>query len=160
MDTTIKARRRIALDFLSSHRIATLATIDKDNKPDAATIYYLVDKDFILYFLTRIESRKYYNLQLKSLVSMVVSDENTMETIQLRGTAERIEDFGEEGEALEKLWRAGLKDPSWPGPAVKLYETRNSTELAAVKVKPQHMTYAKFDGEEMLGNKSFFQKII
>ena len=156
-NTTIQST---AHTFLCTHRAATLATMNADKKPDAATVYYIVDKDLTIYFMTRIESRKFHNLENHPAVSMVITDEHTMETIQLTGHAERIENSITESEALTKLWRADYKNPNWPGPAVKLFESGHSAQLAVVKVAPQEMTYAVFQRQDKGKYTSFFEKVI
>ena len=146
--------------YLSAHRTATLATVNAKKKPDAASVFYIVDNDLTIYFMTRIESRKFHNLENQTIVSMVITDEETMETIQLTGAAERIENLEEEGRALTKLWTADYRNPNWPGPAVKLFESGHSVQLAVVKVVPQEMTYAVFERQNKGKYGSFFEKII
>lgn len=146
--------------FLSAHRAATLATVNAKKKPDAASVFYIVDKHLNIYFMTRIESRKFHNLEKQSIVSMVVTDEVMMETIQLTGTAERLENLEEESKALTKLWTADYRNPNWPSPAVKLFEAGHSVQLAVVKVVPQEMTYAVFERQDKAKYGSFFEKVI
>lgn len=146
--------------FLSTHRTATLATVNVKRIPDAATVFYIVDKDMTIYFMTRIESRKFHNLSKHTIVSMVITDEETMETVQLNGVAERIENLEEESEALMKLWTADYKNHNWPGPAVKLFESGHSVQLAVIKVVPQEMTYAVFKKQANGKYGSFFEKVI
>ncbi len=149
-----------AYKFLSTHRAATLATVNAKSKPDAATVFYIVDKDLTIYFMTRIESRKFNNLEKQTIVSMVITDVETMETIQLTGAAARVENFKEESEALTKLWTADCRNPNWPGPAVKLFEAGHSVQLVVVKVVPQEMTYAVFERQGKGKYGSFFKKVI
>ena len=160
MSSTKPNIQSTAHKFLSAHRAATLATVNAKKKPDAATVFYIVDKDLTIYFMTRIESRKFHNLKKQSIVSMVITDEETMETIQLTGAAERIENLKEEGGALTKLWTADYKNPTWPGPAVKLFESGHSVQLAVVKVVPHEMTYAIFEKQDKGKYGSFFEKVI
>lgn len=160
MSSASSNTRLTAHKFLSAHRVATLATIATKKKPDAATVFYIVDEDLTIYFMTRIESRKFRNLEKQHVVSMVITDEKTMETIQLTGAAERIENLEEEGVALTKLWTADYRNPNWPGPAVRLYESGHSVQLAVVKVVPQEMTYAVFERQDKGKYGSFFEKVI
>lgn len=152
--------RLTAHKFLSAHRTATLATVTTKTKPDAATVFYIVDKDMTICFMTRVESRKFRNLEKQPVVSMVITDEKTMETIQLTGTAERIENILQESRALARLWIADYGNPNWPGPAVKLFDSGRSVQLAAVKVVPQEMTYASFEKQENGRYRSFFERVI
>lgn len=152
--------RSTAYKFLSVHRVATLATIAVNGPPDLATIYYIVDEDLNLYFMTRIESRKYRNLKEQPMLSMVITDEGTMETIQLTGMSERIENFKDESAVLSKLWVADYAEQHWPGPAVKLYEAGHSAQLAVTKIIPTEMTYASFERQDKGNYKSFFLSVI
>lgn len=152
--------RLTAHKFLSTHRAATLATVTIKTKPDAATVFYIVDEELTIFFMTRIESRKFRNLEKQHVVSMVITDEKTMETIQLTGTAERIENLVEESGALTRLWIADYRNPNWPGPAVKLFESGHSVQLAVVKVVPLEMTYASFERQKNGRYVSFFEKVI
>ena len=160
MSLARKNVRLKAYEFLHSHRAATLATITTNKTPDAATVFYIVDNDLFIYFMTRVESRKFRNIEKHQEISMVITDENTMETIQLTGVAERIEDLKEESGALTKLWTADYGNPNWPGPAAKLFESGHSVQLAVLKVMPLEMTYASFEKRENGNIKSFFEKII
>jgi len=144
--------------FLSEHRLATLATVAETKVPNAAAIYYIVDKEFNIYFMTRIESRKFLNLEINPTVSMVITDETTMETVQLSGVAERIENPTEESANLTRLWTADHRNPNWPGPAVKLFEAGHSVQLAVVKVVPNEMTYALFKRLDEGHNESFLKR--
>ena len=137
-----------------------MATVATEEKPDAATVFYVVDEDLTIYFMTRVESRKFLNLEKQPMVSMVITDEKTMETIQLTGTAERIQNLNDESGALTKLWTVDYRNPNWPGPAVKLYESGHSVQLAVVKVVPQEMTYALFERQDKGKYRPFFEKVI
>ena len=96
MSSANPSNRSTAHKFLNTHKAATLATVNAKKKPDAASVFYIVDEDLTIYFMTRIESRKFHNLEKQTIVSMVTTDEETMETIQLTGVAERIENLEEE----------------------------------------------------------------
>lgn len=78
-----------ALKFLQEHTLATLATVSADGVPHAASIYYVVDKDLSVYCVTREETQKYQNIQQNSSVSLVVTYEESAETVQLIGRAEK-----------------------------------------------------------------------
>jgi general stress protein 26 len=160
MSSTNPSIRSTAHKFLNAHRAATLATVNPKKQPDAASVFYIVDEELTIYFMTRVESRKFHNIEKQTIVSMVITDEDTMETIQLTGAAERVENLEEENEALTKLWTADYRNPNWPGPAVKLFESGHSTQIAVVKVVPREMTYAVFKKRDKGKYGSFFEEVI
>ena len=64
--------KRIAFDFLKSHKTAVIATTAMGEAPQASTIYYIVDNDFSIYFLTGKETRKFKNLERDNRIAFVV----------------------------------------------------------------------------------------
>lgn len=147
--------------FLQNFKMATVATVDKNGKPHAATVYCVADADLNLYFTTRTQGRKYENLSAHPAVAMVVTDEKDLITVQLSGKAtvlmsgEKIED-----EILAKLWRLRFAEDQWPVPPIKLFESGLASELAVVKVEPTEMTYANFENTPKGYRMSFFHKVI
>ena len=71
MDERTRVKKE-ALDFLKSHKTAVIATVSSGGEPRAATVYYTVDDDFCLYFMTGRETRKFKNLQQTGRISFVV----------------------------------------------------------------------------------------
>lgn len=109
--------------------------------------------------MTRIESRKFLNIESNALVSMVITDEKAMETVQLSGAAERVHNLADESASLTELWTADHSNSNWPGPAVKLYEAGHSVQLAVVRVTPSELSFASFIRTKGHTN-SFFDKVI
>lgn len=152
--------RHTVYDFLNTHRAATLATVNAAGDPDSATVYYVADKRLRLYFMTRVNSRKFRNLAAHPRVSMVVTDESQLVTVQLTGTAKRVERLREDNHIMFRLWVDNYKNPSWPPPAVRLFEKGAFAELAIVRVTPKTMTFARFKKLNNDRYQSFFQQVM
>lgn len=153
--------RKLAYDFVSNNRAAALATVGKNGIPHVVSIYCVIRKDLSLYFMTRVEGRKIVNLLHQPMIAMAFTSEGTLESIQLTGKAERVEDLKLEQEIWHELmhFRIPWADKG-PVPAVQLFESGATNELAIIKVTPKEMTYANF-GPMVNGRyKTFFQKII
>src|SRR3989344_7775908 len=76
-----------SFEFLKSRNTAVLATVSVDGKPQAATIYYIIDDDFNFYFITGSETGKFKNLKAKEDVALVVGFGPEPTTVHVGGKA-------------------------------------------------------------------------
>ena len=128
--------RQKALNFLRSKVVTVIATVNQDGHPMAATVYFAVDDDFTFYFMTKVSTHKFLNLQNNQHVAMVVGTENIPTTVQIEGQAEKLEQMDKKLIAQDKVARNSLEGAYGP-PLNKL----PVDELAVFQVKP---TFIKF----------------
>ena len=88
-------REQRMYSFLRTNSVGVLSTVDPDGNPHGAVIYYTVDKNFIVAFLTKTETRKYDNLKHNSHVMVTIFNARSQATVQIVGTASEVEDHGE-----------------------------------------------------------------
>lgn len=157
---TTSALKKLAYQFITTHRAAALSTVDNQGNPHVAPVFCVVRKDLSMYFSTRIEGRKFTNLIQNPAVAMTFVDEANVAAIQLSGKAERIENLKLEQSILYDLARQRYQDPNWPMPTLKLFEQGSTIQIAIIKVTPTEMTYADFATPETGKYKAFFQRII
>src|ERR1043165_425319 len=81
-------------DYINSHKLAVIATVNEDGDPESAVIGIAVTKELEIIFDTVRSSRKYHNLLKRPRASFVIGwdDEST---IQYEGTAIPLD--GEDG---------------------------------------------------------------
>jgi len=78
---------REAKNFITSHEIAVLSTLSRDNKVQGATVYYhYIDGKF--YILTKSDSSKAHNMLANHQVALTIFDADEIKTLQLQGEAE------------------------------------------------------------------------
>ncbi|MBI4087057.1 pyridoxamine 5'-phosphate oxidase family protein [Candidatus Kaiserbacteria bacterium] len=82
-----EAIRKHALEFLKSNYIMVVSTVSPSREPHAATMYYVADDDFNIYFMTAAKSRKAANLRANSKIAFVIGTGPEVVTIQGSGTA-------------------------------------------------------------------------
>jgi len=92
MTVTIQPGERGAHDFLKKHKVGVLATVSPDSDPYAAAIYYSVDSDLNISFLTKTGTKKADNLKHNSHAMLVVYAAETQTTVQVAGTVTEITD--------------------------------------------------------------------
>lgn len=92
-------------DFLSSHPVGVLATIDPDGNPHASTIYFSVNNDLTVTFTTKRDTDKHKNLIHHNTVMLVAHDATNQTAVQIRGKA--IEEI--EPETAQKIYYGTLQ---------------------------------------------------
>ncbi len=71
--------------FLHHHPMGILSTITKDGKPWGSAIYFVADEDFNFYFVTRVETFKYENLDKTPFAALTIAGSDTPTTVQVSG---------------------------------------------------------------------------
>lgn len=148
--------RAKALQFLKSHSLAALATVANDNVPHVASVYYVVDDELNIYCVSREGTRKFQNIKQNPNVSLVITDEETAETVQLTGRADTGLEGEEESKVLERLWRVTVEKTSWPAPVVKI----NKGGISVVRIRPSELVFGDFKPIHLDDDKDYFQKVI
>jgi general stress protein 26 len=90
-DISSEDRSKIA-DFLDSHPVGVLATVDEYGDPNASTIYFKVNDDLEVTFTTKRDTKKHQNIENKSKVMLVVYDAENQSAVQLSGYAKEEKD--------------------------------------------------------------------
>ncbi|MBI1857195.1 pyridoxamine 5'-phosphate oxidase family protein [Candidatus Saccharibacteria bacterium] len=87
-----------AQNFLKSHDIAVLSSVDRTGNVYGAVVYYLVGQLGRIYILTKSSTTKARNILAHGQVSLTIFEENTARTLNIQGDAEyetdqKIKDF-------------------------------------------------------------------
>jgi general stress protein 26 len=102
--------------FMNSQRLAVLATVGEQMRPEAALMGFAVTPELEIIFDTVKSSRKYPNLKKNPRVAWVIGC-TTEVTVQYEGEAEEL--AGEELAKYKKTYFAAFPDgpsrESWPG---------------------------------------------
>lgn len=76
-----------AMAFLVSQTMGTIATVGKDNLPEAACINYFITDDWTIYLLTHADSRKVANIRQNSHIAFAVGVATVPHTAQIQADA-------------------------------------------------------------------------
>jgi hypothetical protein len=79
--------RQSLLEFMRAHRLAVVATVGADGKPEAALVGYAVSDELELVFDTTVGSRKLDNIRANREVAAVIGWEGE-QTLQYEGVAD------------------------------------------------------------------------
>jgi nitroimidazol reductase NimA-like FMN-containing flavoprotein (pyridoxamine 5'-phosphate oxidase superfamily) len=94
--------------------LGVISTINEQNKPESASIYYISDNDLNIYFVTRSGSRKYKNLMKNPNASFVITLEHPPKTIQIEGIANEVTDANEQINYFQKLIAKASESTTMP----------------------------------------------
>lgn len=117
-------KKRLILDFIKKQKLAVIATISSDGRPEDAVIGFGETPNLELFFGTYKTSRKYKNLRSNPHAAFVIGWENG-QTVQYEGIAE--EKNGEEAQPYKELYFA-------KNPGAQRYE--NHPDQTYFKVTP------------------------
>jgi general stress protein 26 len=128
-------------DFLSTAPIGVLSSTDPDGDPHGAVIYFTINKEFEVAFLTKSETKKYDNLIHNNHVMLTVFEPFTQTTVQLTGTAKEVKNDLVVEEIADKVLVMSLKtsDAEMP-PLSKL----QAGTYVAFKIKPVQVRMAVY----------------
>lgn len=121
--------------------MAVLSTVTPDGKPWGSAIYYVSDQDFNFYFVTRVETQKYKNIDNSPLAAITIADSDSQTTVQATGAISRlpVKDYMEV--VFEKLANIKPKgNPQWAAPLTKIHKG----DYMPLVLTPTKLHYADF----------------
>ena len=92
MSLTISEEKPEITKFLTTNQLGTLATADKEGQPHTAAVYFTIDPDLNIYFITKDQTTKARNIAENSKVAFAVYEAASQKTVQVQGTAAAIDD--------------------------------------------------------------------
>lgn len=137
--------RKDALHFLIENSTAVVATATGD-QPSASTVYYFADKDFNIFFITKVNTSKYLNISGNAKVAVVVGTGPEHISVQASGLAEFV--FDEKraeiiDEFVQLRTREFVKD--WPIKDMDIFKDRSAVVF---KVTPDRLTFLNLDSKK------------
>lgn len=157
MPVTIHKTDKEAHDFLRQHPVGVLATVDPNGEPDAAAIYFTIDEDSNIAFLTRTGTKKSDNLQHNHHATLVVYEAETQTTVQVKGAARKIEDPHDMNEVFIKVLNASL-DAS--DTAVTPISQLREGNYITYRLKPKQIRMAVFSHPRIGQYEEIFKTIV
>jgi general stress protein 26 len=90
MPIQLSDKREHILEFLRNHNIGVLATVDPNGEPSAATIYFTVDDELNISFITKTGTKKHDNLIRQNHAMLVVYEASSQTTVEIVAIASAI----------------------------------------------------------------------
>jgi len=126
--------------FLKSHSVAALATIDADNSPSVATVFYTVINPPEVLFITKSETLKLINMRKNPKVALAITEENTLTSLQLKGIAKEVKDPSIIDKVFTNITNESAHPKYWPPPIIKMEQGN----FVVLKITPTIMKLSDF----------------
>ncbi len=140
MDNELK-RKIAAILGMQKSRLGVVSTVNEENKPESAFVYYTFDEDLNIYFATREQSRKFKNIMRNKSAAFVMATENPPQTLQLEGEASVHRELEDQRELFTELVAlASSKHFSSP-----IAQQDHSGGLQFVKISPSWIRFGNFE---------------
>lgn len=130
-----------AYDFLKTHPIGVLATVDPNAEPYAATIYFTADNNLNIRFITKTGTKKADNLEHKNHAMLVVYDAQTQTTVQVLGQTKKINDRSKVDDLFTKIIYTSLDTSGNDVPPISHLE---EGDYIAYVLEPKQVRMAVF----------------
>lgn len=151
LSTATESNRRI-YDFLTQQFIGIVATSNLSAKPHAAVVYFSIDQNFVVTFITKIETQKHHNLTENNQVMFLVYDSFVQTTTQISGIAMRIDDKTKENDIYNNVVAIAQRTiRSEIPPIAKLL----AGQYVAYEIKPIAISMAVYARPESGGEELF-----
>lgn len=119
-----------AADFLFSHSIGVISTISREGSLSSAAVYYVFNNDTqCLNILTKNQTTKAKNIIANESVAFTIYDEKTLQTVQLRATADKEPDATVRQFTYEKIAKPESAGKSVGQPPVTTIDEGSFTVL-------------------------------
>ncbi len=157
MAITIQPGERAAHEFLKTHKVGVLATVDPDGDPHAAAIYYTIGSDLTISFLTKVHTKKADNLEHNNHAMLVVYEAETQTTVQVTGEVSKVSDSSELNDIFTQIIYASLDASQTAVPPISKLDLG---EYVAYHIKPIQIRMASFSHAKSGNYDSLFKTIV
>lgn len=144
------------LNFLELNPIGVISSVTPDGNPHGAVIYFSVDNQFNVFFLTKSGTRKHDNLRHNNHVMLTVFEPITQTTAQITGVATELTDPAAIAAVAGEVFEVSLKTSSaGPPPISKL----QAGSYVAYMVEPAQIRMATYANPDRGNYTDLFESI-
>lgn len=137
--------------------MGVLSTVSEDGKPWGSAITFAVDEDLNFFFMTRMGTLKYKNIEANPVVSLTIADETDQITVQSVGKISRVEAKDYMDVAFKKLAHVKPRgDSQWMPPVIKVHKG----DYMILQYTPSHLQYADFKQRNTDALTEYIEQII
>lgn len=154
--TALAGQHREIHLFLKEHPAGVLATVDPNNEPHAAVIYYSVDSSLTVTFLTKKRTKKSDNLTHNNHATLVVFDVAAQTVVQLTGLVAAVDDAGEMSQIFRGTLRASLHVGRTVVPPIAKIA---AGAFVAYRLVPTQIRYSSYAPPEVGRSRKMFETI-
>lgn len=153
MNMDVSSARTDALAFLKTHTAGVLASVGIDSRPHASAVFYVSDESFNIYFLTKLNSRKYKAIQENPAVAFTIGRLDVPRTLQIEGMASELQSTDAKTAHVPDLMKTLTENNPLYVPLMKI-----DSEPVLMWIEPKWVRWGDFSAPG-IGNESIFTEI-
>lgn len=143
-------------DFLSTHSIGVLSTVDPDGEPHSSVVYYAVSDNFEITFTTKKKTKKSSNLSNNNHAMFIVYDAESQITVQITAIAQDLTGSPELPEIFRATIEASMNTSDAGIPPISKLAAGDYT---AFRLQPAQIRMAVFSRPDPGGYDELFETI-
>jgi len=144
-DKAFPARKSQIIEFMRQNPVGVLSSITPDGEPHGSVIYFAIDRDQNIAFITKTKTRKYQNLQQHPKVTLTCFEASTQTTVTVVGKVEEVKESFDINAIAGAIVSASLKttDDGVP-PITKL----KAGDFTAFVIRPEQLHMVAYNHAE------------
>ena len=140
--------------FLRQHPIGVLSSVSPDGEAHGSTVYFVVDRDDNIAFITKTLTLKYRNVKQHPRVMLTCFDAATQTTASLVGMAREVQEHFELNAIAGAIMSASLKTTEVGVPPITKLKAGSYT---AFIIKPEKLHLVVFNRPGKKGYEELFE---
>jgi uncharacterized pyridoxamine 5'-phosphate oxidase family protein len=109
-------------EFIKSHSKAVIATVDVSGQPSTSSIFYVMDKNNELHFITKSQTKKFENLKINSKSAITITDKDKPIAVNAVGLVVEITDQAMRDEIMQEVFKLSYSELHDFAPIIKLHK--------------------------------------
>ena len=142
--------------FLRANPVGVLSTVSPNSEPHGVVIYFAIDKEFNVSFLTKTGTRKYDNLMKNTHAMLVVFDQDSQTVAQVIGEAVEITDNFIANEVATEVLKISQNTSQSGTPPISKLEAGGYT---CFRIVPKQIRIASYDKSDPSDYRRIFESI-
>lgn len=128
--------------FLQENSLGTLVTVGDDGTPHPAAIFFHIENNFTIQFITKMKTRKFMNAEKHPRITLYVYSEEKLTSVTIVGECKMIYDTLEFAHVIEHFQNVIGDDTSkmWLPPVAQI----EAGHYAACALIPSSIRYKRF----------------
>lgn len=152
----LSERQRRIWNFLNKVRVGVLTSVDPNGNPHGSVIYYTLNNNFNISFLTKTETKKSDNLIRNNHVMLVVFDPVSQGVVQVTGKTMPVSDNYEINRIAAAVYETSLRDSEGGVPPIAKLE---AGDFVAFQIIPYQIRMALYARPDSGGYDKIFESI-
>lgn len=153
---TDEQKQALIYDFLHQNRAGVLTSVDPNGDPHGSVIYFTVNQQFEVRFLTKSRTKKYENIKHNNRVMLVVFEPQSQTVAQVLGKAYEIEDSNELNSVAAAISITSIRTSDGGIPPISKLK---SGEYRGFRIEPVQVRYASYAKTGSGDYQSIFESI-